>query len=60
MSTASYKMTEMIRSTSAYLIDRSEDVIFEYGAGTRDELLRTSAWEAMFISAISISLKWGL
>ena len=58
MSTASFKMTEMIPSTSVYLIDRSEDVIFEYGAGARDELLRTSAWEAMFISAIS--LKWGL
>ena len=29
MSAASYKMTEMIPSTSAHLIDRSEDVIFE-------------------------------
>ena len=29
MSAASYEMTEMIRSTSALLIDRSEDVIFE-------------------------------
>ena len=29
MSVASYKMTEMIPSTSAHLIDRSEDVIFE-------------------------------
>ena len=58
MSAASYKMTEVIASTSALLIDRSEDVIFECWAGTRDDLLRTSVWEAMFISAIS--LKWGL
>ena len=29
MSAASYKMTEMIPSTSAHLIDRSEDAIFE-------------------------------
>ena len=29
MSAASYEMTEMIRSTSALLIDRSKDVIFE-------------------------------
>ena len=58
MSAVSYKMTEMILSTFAHLIDRSEDVIFECGAGTRDEFLRTSAWEAMFISAIS--LKWAL
>ena len=29
MSAASYKMTEMIPSTSAHLIDRSEYVIFE-------------------------------
>ena len=29
MSAASYKMTEMIPSTSAHLIDRSEDVVFE-------------------------------
>ena len=29
MLAASYKMTEMIPSTSAHLIDRSEDVIFE-------------------------------
>ena len=29
MSAASYKMTEMIPSTSAHLIDRGEDVIFE-------------------------------
>ena len=29
MSAAPYKMTEMIPSTSAHLIDRSEDVIFE-------------------------------
>ena len=28
MSAASYTMTEMIPSTSAHLIDRSEDVIF--------------------------------
>ena len=29
MSAASYKMTEMIPLTSAYLIDRSRDAIFE-------------------------------
>ena len=29
MSAASYKMTEMIPSTSSHLIDRSEDAIFE-------------------------------
>ena len=29
ISAASYKMTEMMPSTSAHLIDRSEDVIFE-------------------------------
>ena len=29
MSAATYKMTEMIVSNSAHLIDRSEDVIFE-------------------------------
>ena len=27
MSAASYKMTEMISSTSAHLVDRSEDVV---------------------------------
>ena len=29
MSAVSYKMTEMMPSTSAHLIDRSEDVIFQ-------------------------------
>ena len=29
MSAASYKMTEMMPSTSAHLIDPSEDVIFQ-------------------------------
>ena len=29
MSAAAYKMTEMIPSTSAHLIDRSENVMFE-------------------------------
>ena len=29
MSAALYKMTEVISSTSAHLIDRSEDVVFE-------------------------------
>ena len=30
MSAATYKMIEMIPSTSAHLIDRSEDVIFDF------------------------------
>ena len=33
MSAASYKMTEMIPLTSAHLIDRSKDAIFELVQG---------------------------